>query len=53
MKQGKKPSWNQRKVLEAWGLNPRDWLVSKDTSTEMVLVHRYTDTIRTIPKEKE
>ena len=50
MKQGKRPTWNQRKVLEAWGLNPLDWLVSKDTPTEMVLIHRYTSTTKTIAK---
>ena len=53
MKQGKKPTWNQRKVLEAWGLNPLDWLVSKDTPTEMVLIHRYTSTTKTIHKDEE
>ena len=50
MKQGKKPTYEQRKLLAAYGLNTYDWLVSKDTSGKMVLVHRYTDQIRTIPK---
>lgn len=52
MKQGKKPTYYQRKEIEAYGLDSRDWLVSKDTPSEMVLVHRYIDgKIRTIPKK--
>ncbi len=50
MKNGKKPTYEQRKRLEAWGLNPREWLVSKDTPNETVIVHRHTDTVRTITK---
>ena len=51
MKNGKKPTYEQRKLLKEWGLNTYDWLVVKDTSTEMVVVHRYSDqTTRTIPK---
>lgn len=52
MKNGKKPSYNQRKIIQQWKLDPHDWLVVKDTSTEMVLVYRYSDKItRTIKKE--
>ena len=51
MKNGKKPTYEQRKVIQGFGLDAHDWLVSKDTTTEMVLVHRYLDSvIRTIPK---
>lgn len=51
MKNGKRPSWNQRKLIEEWGLNPLDWLVVKDTPEQMVLVNRYSDqSIKTIPK---
>lgn len=50
MKHGCKPTYEQRKVLEAWGLNPRDWLVSKDTPTDMVLIHRHTEQTKTIHK---
>jgi hypothetical protein len=53
LKNGKKPTYEQRKRLEAWGLNARDWLVSKDTTEEMVLVHRHTDAVRILHKEKE
>lgn len=53
MKNGKKPTYEQRKLIQEWGLDAHDWLVVKDTSTEMVLVHRYSDrTTRTIIKER-
>lgn len=51
MKNGKKPTYEQRKMIQSWGLDSGDWLVVKDTSTEMVLVNRYSDqTTKTIPK---
>ena len=52
MKHGKKPTRQQRKLMEKWKLKPEDWLVVKDTPEEMLLVHRYSDrTTRTIHKE--
>lgn len=52
MKNGKKPTYNQRKLLERWRMDTRVWLVVKDTPTEMVVVHRHSDkTTRTIPKD--
>ena len=51
MKHGKKPTYEQRKLMEQWGLDTYDWLVVKDTSTEMLIVHRNSDrTTRSIPK---
>ena len=50
MKNGKKPSFTQRKLIQAWKLDSRDWLVSKDTPEEMVLIHRYTEQTKIIPK---
>lgn len=50
MKAGKKPTVAQRKFIQKMGLNAENWLVSKDTPTEMLLVHRYTSTTKTIPK---
>jgi hypothetical protein len=38
--------------IEKWKLDAHDWLVVKDTPTEMLIVNKYSDkTIRTIPKE--
>ena len=50
MKHGKKPTREQRKLMEKWKVNTMDWLVSKDTATELVLVHRHFDKIKIIPK---
>jgi hypothetical protein len=51
MKNPKKPTVAQMKLIVKWKLDPTMWLVSKDTTTEMVLVHRHSDkTIRVIPK---
>lgn len=51
MKQPKKPTREQRKLMEKWKLDPTMWLVSKDTTTEMLLVHRNFDKVtKIIPK---
>ena len=53
MKNGKKPTREQRKVLEQNKLNPADWLVVKDTPESMTIVHRYSEkTVKTIFKEE-
>ena len=50
MKHGKKPTREQRKLLQKWKLNTYDWLVERETSTELVLIHRYSDkTKRIVP----
>lgn len=52
MKQGVKPTRAQRKLIEKWGLDARDWFVVKDKPSEMVIVHRLFDKqIRTITKD--
>lgn len=51
MKNGKRPTFEQRKLIEKQNLDSTMWLVVKDTPTEMVLVHRYSDkTTKTITK---
>ena len=51
MKNAKKPTRAQRKLMDKWGLDAHNWFVIKDTPENMVCVHRYSDkTIRTIPK---
>lgn len=51
MKHGVKPTRSQKILLKEWGLDPQNWLVVKDTSTEMELIHRYSETTRrVIPK---
>ena len=50
MKHGKRPTVRQGKLMGRWGLNHEDWLVVKDTSEKMEIVHRFTDRIKVIPK---
>jgi hypothetical protein len=48
---GKKPTREQRKFIQSFGLNVENWLVVKNTPTEMVLMHRHNDkTTKTLPK---
>lgn len=37
-------------LMTKWHLNYENWLVVKDTPTEMVIVHRATNRARTINK---
>ena len=54
MKHGKKPTVKQCRFIKEHGLNAENWLVVKDTTTEMVLLHRHSDsTTKTIHKEKK
>lgn len=51
MKHGKKPTREQRKLMDKWKVNTYDWLVERETSTELVLVHRHFDKkTKIIPK---
>ena len=51
MKHGKKPTVAQRKLMEKWKLDWRDWLVTSDTPERLELVHRLFDrTRKVIPK---
>lgn len=51
MKHGKKPTASQRSFLQEKRINAGNWFVVKDTTKEMVLVHRHFDgKTRIIPK---
>ncbi|MFV0399092.1 MAG: DUF6906 family protein [Oscillospiraceae bacterium] len=50
MKHGKRPSREQKTILKRFGFNPSDWLISKNTSEELVIVCRFTGKHHTIPK---
>lgn len=51
MKHGKKPTVAQRKLMEKWKLDWRDWLVTSDTPERLELVHRlFERTRKVIPK---
>lgn len=51
MKHGKKPTREQKRLMIKWKLNPADWLVERETATEMVLIHRHFDNkTKIVPK---
>ncbi|WP_213022497.1 DUF6906 family protein [Brevibacillus reuszeri] len=50
MKQGKRPNRRQREELKARNLNPANWLIERDSTTEFVLIHRFSGTKRTIKR---
>ena len=51
MKHGTKPTREQRKLMMKWKVNIYDWLVERETSTELVLVHKhFDDKTKIIPK---
>ncbi len=51
MKHGKKPTREQRKLMAKWKVDTYDWLVERETSTELVLIHRhFEEKKKIIPK---
>ena len=50
MKQGILPTRAQKNILKRFGFNPDEWLISKNTTEELVIVSRYVNQHRTIPK---
>ena len=51
MKHGTKPTREQRKLMTKWNTNTYDWLVERETSTELVLVHKHFENkTKIIPK---
>ena len=51
MKHGKKPTREQRNLMEKWKVSTMDWLVERETSSELVIRHRhFDDKTKIIPK---
>jgi len=50
MKNGKRPTVNQKVLLKQRGLIPDNWFVAKNLSREMLVVHRTTGTVRVVRK---
>lgn len=50
MKHGTKPTVRQCKMLQAKRLKAEDWLVERETPTELVVIHRYGNSKRVIRK---
>lgn len=55
MKHGRKPTKKQSIFIKENGLNPDDWLITKDTPEQMELVHKCKSSGATkiIQKEKK
>lgn len=53
MKHGKKPTKAQKIILKEHHLNPDNWLIVKNTPTEMLVVHRYTNATRSIRLKRD
>ncbi|WP_442951499.1 DUF6906 family protein [Paenibacillus sp. GYB004] len=51
MKQGKRPTRREMKVLAGFGLSPESWLITKRLPASLHLIHRQTGTIKVIPVE--
>ncbi|WP_197081228.1 DUF6906 family protein [Gordoniibacillus kamchatkensis] len=49
MKNGKRPTKAQKIIMIAAQLDPDDWLVVKNLSGEMHIVHRQTEQKKIIP----
>lgn len=45
---GRKPTREQKKILEKKGLNPYDWLVLKNPTDSLVVQHKEKGSIETI-----
>lgn len=53
MKQLKKPTREQRKLIQSKRLNHENWMIERDTPEKLVLVHKHFDNkTRTIYKTK-
>lgn len=46
--QGKKVTYQQRKILEKAGLDPKDYLVQKVKADRLQLVHRSTGEVKEV-----
>ncbi|WP_192841130.1 DUF6906 family protein [Bacillus gobiensis] len=46
MKHGKKPTRAQMDIIKMNGLNPNNWLVVKNLSEQMQVIHRETGRLR-------
>lgn len=50
MKQAKKPTRQQKIFISGFRLVPANWLVVKDSKESMTIIHKHTDTVKTLKK---
>ncbi|WP_211746384.1 hypothetical protein [Paenibacillus sp. Marseille-Q4541] len=48
MKNGKNPTLKHKQAIKAARLNPDNWLVFKIESDRIHIIHRYSDTTKTV-----
>lgn len=53
MRQGKKPTVKQRRLLERFHLNWENWLVVREDAESITIRHRLSDKERTLPKWRD
>jgi hypothetical protein len=51
LKHGRNPTVKQCEIIKNHGLDYREWLIVKHTSTEMIIIHRETKEQKSIKKE--
>lgn len=50
MSRALRPTYKQKRIMDKQELNVKDWLVSKETSTELKIVNKASGRTRTIKK---
>jgi hypothetical protein len=49
-KKGKKPTYEQRKIMQRNGIDTYMWLVQSETPNELRIIHRETKEVKVIDK---
>jgi len=52
MKNPKKPTRNQKILISSYRLQPANWLVVSEDKEKLEIIHRHTDTRRTLRKQE-
>ncbi len=50
MKRGIKPTRAQKILISGYRLSPENWLVLSDCKESVTIIHKHTDTIKTLKK---
>ena len=53
MKKLQNPTREQRRLIKSKRLNPENWMIERDTPTEMVLVHRHFDSKKRVIRKEQ
>lgn len=50
MKRGTRPTRAQKILIAGNRLSPANWLVVKDSNESMTIIHKHTETVKTLKK---